>query len=375
MREPATTTMRRMGRVWTPRRVGFGLWLVALAEVAAAVPVILLTSVGPASALGRAAAIVLVLVQAGSLWWMPRRPERAMGATLAAGIGLQALCPHLGVLGVANFALCVFAALRPPRISLWALGFIVAVSPWVAAGRGTVGWLVAIGGPVLSWSWGELLRSSRERRRIVAQRAVENERARIARELHDVVAHNVSLMVVQAVAAQDVFDVRPELSRESLSAIEASGRAALGELRRLLSTVRADGEDAHDPQPGLAQLEALVESVRAAGLDVALRREGRPVEVPSGVGLSAYRIVQEALTNTLRHAHASSAVVTVRYTPVAVEVEVADDGRGARGGVEGGRGIVGMRERAALLGGTLEVGSAPRGGFHVRAALPVGVPA
>lgn len=353
------------------------MWLsaVGLVEIAAAVPVILLTSVGPAGTLGRAAAVALVVVQGGSLAWMRSRPERWMAVTLAAGVGLQALCPHLGVLGLANFALCVFAALRPPRVSLWALGFSVAVAPWVAAGRGALGWLIAVGAPVLSWSWGELLRTGRERRRGVAQRAVVEERARIARELHDVVAHNVSLMVVQAVAAQDVFDARPDQSRQALGAIEASGRAALAELRRLLSSVRPDAEgDGHDPQPGLGQLDALVDSVRGAGLTVDVRREGAPVDLPSGVDLSAYRIAQEALTNTLRHAHASRAVITVRYTPVAVEVDVADDGRGARGALDGGRGIVGMRERAALLGGTLEVGAGPHGGLRVHAALPLGAP-
>ncbi len=204
------------------------------------------------------------------------------------------------------------------------------------------------------------------------RRAAAEERARIARELHDVVAHHVSLIAVQAVAADDVFDSRPDLAREALRAIESSGRAALAELRRLLGTVRPDAEgDGHDPQPGLAQLDALVTAVRAAGVEVAVRYEGTPVQAPAGVDLSAYRIVQEALTNTLRHARARHAAVTVRYTPAAVEVEVQDDGRGAGGAVEGGHGIVGMRERVALLGGTLQVGPGPRGGFRVRAALPL----
>jgi signal transduction histidine kinase len=360
-------------RVWTSGRLGRGLSVAALVEIAVAVPLLAWTSVGPDSALGRGAAVGLVLVQAVSLRWMCADPDRAMGATLAAGIGLQALCPQLGVLGFANLALCVFTAMRGPRVSLWVLGLMVALSPWVAHGRGAVGWLVAVGGPVLSWSWGELLRTSRERRRSVAQRALAEERARIARELHDVVAHNVSLMVVQAVAAQDVFDAHPEQSRRALGAIEASGRAALAELRRLLSTVHADADgQGHDPQPGLAQLDALLASVRAAGLAVNVRREGAPAELPSGVDLSAYRIVQEALTNTLRHARATRVAVIVRYTTAGVEIDVADDGRGPRGAPNGGRGIVGMRERAALVGGSLEVGAAPDGGFRVHASLPVG---
>jgi signal transduction histidine kinase len=175
--------------------------------------------------------------------------------------------------------------------------------------------VLAAGGPVLSWSWGELLRTRRDRRSVQARRALADEPARIARELHDVVAHNVSLMVIQAVAAQDVFDARPDQARQALGAIETSGRAAMVELRRLVNTVRPDAEaDGTDPQPGLGQLDALVTSVRAAGLAVALRREGEQVDVPAGVDLSAYRIVQEALTNTLRHARATRAAGDRRAT-------------------------------------------------------------
>ncbi len=227
---------------------------------------------------------------------------------------------------------------------------------------------------MISWSWGELLRTREARRRGEAKRAVAEERARIARELHDVVAHNVSLMVVQAVAAEDVFDTRPELSREALRAIETSGRAALGELRRLLGTVRPEsGDNGNDPQPGLAQLEALAASMRAAGLDVSVRVSGESVQLPAGIDLSAYRIVQEALTNTLRHARASRACVNVRWSPDAVELEVIDDGRGAAGGAfdGSGHGIVGMRERVALLEGTLTLGPGPQGGFRVFAVLPI----
>jgi signal transduction histidine kinase len=179
------------------------------------------------------------------------------------------------------------------------------------------------------------------------------------------------------VAAEDVFDARPDVARDALRKIEVSGRAALAELRRLLETVRPDtAEDDNEPQPGLDRLDALAESVQAAGLEVVVRREGAAVALPAGVDLSAYRIVQEALTNTLRHAGASRAEVTVRYGPREIGVEVVDDGAGvAAGAVDGesaGHGIVGMRERAALVGGTVEVGAAPGGGFRVRADLPLG---
>jgi signal transduction histidine kinase len=364
---------------WTyvPRRIRTGLAALGAAILAASVLVVLSTDAGPASAAGRAAAVGLLVVQVGSLAWMLDFPERSVVVSLAAGVGLHQLCPQFGVLALSGLSVCAFAALRPPRISLWALGFMLALAPWAALAEGPVAGLLAAGGPVLSWSWGELIRTGRDRRRSEARRALADERGRIARELHDVVAHNVSLIVIQAVAAQDVFDARPDQSLEALGAIEAAGRAAMVELRRLLNTVRPDREDGgNDPQPGLGQLDALVASVRAAGLSVALRREGEHVSVPAGVDLSAYRIVQEALTNTLRHAHASRAAVTVRYTAAAVEVEVTDDGRGSTGAAgDAGQGIVGMRERAALVGGTLEVGGAPRGGFRVRAALPLGVPA
>ncbi|MGH2895393.1 MAG: sensor histidine kinase [Solirubrobacteraceae bacterium] len=343
---------------------------------ATAATVVFVAGAGPRSAVERAVVVLLAVVQVGSLAWLRRRPQHAMAVALAAGVGLQALWPDLGVLGLANLSLCMLAMLRPPRRSLWALGVMLALAPWPAATRGAVPGLIAAGGPVLSWSWGELLRSGRARRGAEARRAVAEERVRIARELHDVVAHNVSLIVVQAVAAQDVFDARPDQSLKALSAIESSGRAALGELRRLLGTVRPDTEtDGHDPQPGLARLDSLVDSVRTAGLEVAVRFEGAPVQPPAGVDLSAYRIVQEALTNTLRHARATRAVVIVRYAPTALEVEVLDDGRGAPDTVNGGHGIVGMRERAALLGGTVELGPGPQGGFRVRASLPLGEPA
>jgi signal transduction histidine kinase len=204
-----------------------------------------------------------------------------------------------------------------------------------------------------------------------ARRAAAEEQARIARELHDIITHNVSVMTVQAAAAGDVFETHPGRARQALTSIESTGREALAELRRLLGGVRT-GDSSLAPLPGLARLEDLIAQVQAAGLTVELAVEGEPRELPAGADLSAYRIVQEALTNTLKHAQASNVNVVVRYGEDAVEVEVVDDGRGpsANGG-ERGHGIIGMRERAALFGGELRVGPAAGRGFSVQARIPL----
>jgi signal transduction histidine kinase len=200
-----------------------------------------------------------------------------------------------------------------------------------------------------------------------ARRAAAEEQARIARELHDVLAHNVSVMVVQAAAANDVFETQPQRAREALRDIERTGRSALTELRRLLGRVR---QTDFAPQPGLSELEALVDGVRAAGLPVTLRVEGPLGDLPAGLDLSAYRIVQEALTNAIKHAGASAAEVVVRRTEDEVELEVVDDGAGPSGNGRG-QGLIGMRERASVLGGEVEAGPKSGGGFRVRAKLPL----
>jgi signal transduction histidine kinase len=201
------------------------------------------------------------------------------------------------------------------------------------------------------------------------RRAAAEEQARIARELHDVIAHNVSVMVLQAAGGREVFDADPVRAREALGAIEATGRDALAELRRLLG-VTGDG-GAIAPQPGLPHLELLVDQVRAAGLIVDLAFEGETEDVGAGVELSAYRVVQEALTNTLRHAFARRVWVFVRRRDGELEVEVLDDGAGppAMPGAHG-RGLAGMRERVTLFGGEFDAGPRPDGGFRVHARFP-----
>jgi signal transduction histidine kinase len=209
-----------------------------------------------------------------------------------------------------------------------------------------------------------------------ADRAVIEERARIARELHDVIAHNVSVMVVQAAAGEDVFDEDPGQARESLAAVASTGRAALTELRRLLGVIRAEDDrddPAYAPQPGLERIDELVGQVRETGLPVELSVLGEPRTLPDGVGLCAYRIVQEALTNTLKHAHASTAQVQLRYVADALELQVLDDGRGTTSlnGETDGQGLIGMRERVALFGGELTAGRRSGRGYEVRARLPL----
>jgi signal transduction histidine kinase len=205
--------------------------------------------------------------------------------------------------------------------------------------------------------------------------AVAEERARIAREMHDVVAHNVSVMVVQASAARRMIDHDPARAREALTSVEQTGREALAEMRRMLDVLRAEGEDAAlAPQPSIDELESLIAVAREAGLDVELEVEGERRRVSSGVDLSAFRIVQEALSNTIKHAGAAHARVRLRFGDDEMEVDVVDDGHGARPRASdngSGQGLVGMRERVAMLGGRLEAGYRANGGFEVRATLPL----
>ncbi|HET8606930.1 MAG TPA: sensor histidine kinase [Gaiellaceae bacterium] len=208
-------------------------------------------------------------------------------------------------------------------------------------------------------------------RDLVAREAVVEERARIARELHDAIAHDVSLMVVQAGAERRVLDGRDGSTREVLQTIEQTGRGALTEMRRLVGMLRNGHGDPLAPQPSLADLPRLAAQVSEAGLPVELHVEGERRELPLGIELSAYRIVQEALTNALKHAGDARASVRVRYGADQLELEVADDGAGASAPVvNGGHGLVGMRERVALYGGRLDAGHGERG-FTVSVVLPI----
>jgi signal transduction histidine kinase len=209
-------------------------------------------------------------------------------------------------------------------------------------------------------------------RDLAAREAVVEERARIARELHDVIAHHVSMIVLQAGAERRVLDGANTSTREVLETVERTGRSALTEMRRLLGMLRGDASDPLTPQPGLTDVPTLVGQLREAGLPVELHVEGELLELPVGIELSAYRIVQEALTNALKHAGEASATVNIRHGLDSLELEIVDDGAGTPALVaSGGHGLVGMRERVALYGGRLDAGRRPGGGFAVRVLLPI----
>jgi signal transduction histidine kinase len=256
-----------------------------------------------------------------------------------------------------------------------------------AADEDRLGDGIFVGGLLLGvWGAGTIVRGRQElaaalqartlelerERELNARLAVAAERARIARELHDVVAHDLSIMVVQAGAERRALaGARPETA-DVLATIEATGRTAMAEMRRMLGVLRRSADDvALAPQPTLRRLDELVTQVREAGLPVELRVEGQARPLAPGVDLSAYRIVQEALTNALKHAGPAHACVVVRYGDEALDVEVTDDGAGGAAAPAGGHGLIGMRERVAILGGRLDAGRRPGGGYAVRATLPL----
>jgi signal transduction histidine kinase len=215
------------------------------------------------------------------------------------------------------------------------------------------------------------LRIAERERELARREAVVEERARIARELHDVIAHHVSMMVVQAGAERRVLDPAQASTREVLGTIERVGRSALTEMRRLVGMLRGDDREGLLPQPALADVPMLVSQLGDAGLPVELRVEGEPRELPVGIELSAYRVIQEGLTNALKHAGRASAAVRIRYGTGSLELEVTDDGAGDPADVPGGgHGLVGIRERVALYGGELQAGQRAGGGFVLRVLLP-----
>ena len=335
---------------------------------------------------------LLVLSAAGLLL----RRRSAVAALVATAVPVWvylALGYPRGPIYLAVISALIGALARGRRVAAWvalAVGYpmFVWVAPLVAGqpppqpatAVGTAAWLVACAAIV------ELVKSRRERavefRRTRAEesrRRAGEQRMAIARELHDVLAHHISLISVQAGVALHLMDEQPEQARTALTAIRQASRESLGELRSVLELLRhgADGADGADgapraPAPGLDALDALVERTSAAGLPVTVEVTGAARPLPAAVGLAAYRIVQEALTNVTRHAgRPVTATVRLDYAPDQLTVEVTDDGPGAEDASGTGSGLLGMAERAAALGGQLDAGPRPGGGFRVAARLPV----
>jgi signal transduction histidine kinase len=344
---------------------------------------------------------ILLLLVCLPLLWRRRYPVLVFVVVLTA-VGLQSLVEaDAGVVNrtdqgsmqgwiAALVAFYSLAAYASPRRAVVVGGLVGA--GWIAVDLGRVlsgdislsdtvpGWFML----AAAWGLGYALRArgmqvsalvaraarDERERELRAREAVAEERSRIARELHDVVAHSLSVVVVQAQAADRVLEGDQRSAREALAAIDATGRQALVEMRRLVGMLREDGEPSLGPQPGVEQLSALLEQVREAGLPVELVVEGSPRDLPPGVDLSAYRIVQEALTNTLKHAGPARARVVLRFAEQSMELEITDDGRGATSEA-GGHGLAGMTERVALYGGELETGTSNGQGFRVLARLPL----
>jgi signal transduction histidine kinase len=331
-------------------------------------------------------AVALTIVHSGALAWRRSAPEAAMVAMGATALAVTAIGWPPVVLGPAVLAGAHgLGAARARDRALPLLGAtLVVMAAVVTSGDGdattVLGNGVAIG---VAWWLGDRQRGAHVRSEQAvadaearARQAVAEERLRIARELHDVVAHALSVIAVQAGTGRVVAERDPATAHAALASIETESRTALAEMRRLLHVLRDDeaaGDGPLAPSPGLGDLGDLVDATARNGLADDLRIDGDPGgNLPAGAELAAYRIVQEALTNVRRHAGASRAEVRVAWRPDAIELEVLDDGRGRQRRNAGGHGLAGMRERAALYGGTFEAGDRPGGGFRVAARLPCG---
>jgi signal transduction histidine kinase len=338
------------------------------------------------------------LLAAGAISLLVRRshPVAALTGTLIAAFAYNLLNYPDGLCTIAvGVALFAVADAGHPRIGIGAIVAVVGgfFGIGVLLGRGHVvdlitalwfaGWLIA------SLMLGETTRGRRAYLEEVEQRAVEAERSRedearrrareerirIARELHDVLAHRISMISVQSGVGAHLMDRDPDQARSALIAVNQASKEALQELRATLGLLRqVDGPEPRSPAPGLAQIEGVIASTSAAGIDVRLEVSGEPRILPAGVDLAAYRIIQESLTNVLRHARAATARIAIVYQPADVVIQVDDDGRGIDDHgpqAGGGNGLLGMRERASALGGELEAGPLAPGGFRVRARLPL----
>ncbi len=388
MRTNHTTGWPAHARPGGRRGGGSPIWL----SVKVGVPQVLITYLASQRNVARrdvdALALALLALGPLTLAWRRRWPVAVLGVNLATTEAYYLLGYEWGPaflsLAVA-FWTTLSAGRRVPAWllagagygSYFGLAFLVGREPRpsLAHAVGVAAWLllvlvVAEVGRARREQATEVMRTREEE----ARRRASDERLRIARELHDVVAHNISLINVQASTALHLIDERPEQARTALAAIKQASKEALGELRSVLDILRqSDEEPPRAPAPGLARLDELVSKVKAAGLEVRTTTEGDSRPLPAPVDLTAFRIVQEALTNVHRHAGRASATVRVSYRDRDLVVQVDDDGRGAssNGTAGGGNGIPGMRERVAALGGELEAGPRAGGGFRVLARLPL----
>jgi signal transduction histidine kinase len=386
----STPSASRWPRVLDPLPVSIGLALVL--TVAGLVELLTRGAVPNGFHAGGTVLVVLTVASALSLamlWWSPFACLLVTGTLLVAqsAAGYQYTSAAVWAVVTASFATVAFDSMRFALAGgfVYTLGFIAVIfttngltwqeilAEWISV---SVLWALAVALRLYRTSAeraerrATLFAADREAR---AREAVAEERSRLARELHDSVGHALNVVVLHAGAAQRIVDTKPELAREAMSAIETASRQALGDIERMLGILRAPDEEACcDVKPGMSQLEILCGQVREAGLPVDLTVEGEVRLLPSSLDLTAYRIVQEALTNTLKHAGKTRASVTVRYEQDALGIEVVDDGRGvSAGGAGGGRGLVGMGERVATFRGELEAGPRAEGGFAVRARLPL----
>ncbi len=394
MREPSVTLFGfRLSERFAPRQID---WIVVGAAVVLSVPrVVRSAGVGQL-----AASLELLPLATVPLLWRRRSP----GSVLVVLTAVLVVSPALGLRWPTNVGplLALYAAALYGDLRLRALtGAIAAIVTVMACAtllatdnaRGFAPLTVAVFGAGGAWVLGELARTREvyvtelEDRAARLQhdhdehvrRAAEEERIRIARELHDVVTHHVSAIAVQAGAAHSTSRSRPERALDTLGVIERTARSTLGELRTLLGVLRAGDEQAAlaplRPRRSLRELDELVADARAAGIEVELQVLGNHVPLDAVVDLSAYRVLQEALTNVIKHAPAASASVLVTYGSTELGITVADDGTGPPEGNHGGHGLIGMRERVELAGGSLEAGPTAGGGFRVRASLPINQPA
>ncbi|HET9171223.1 MAG TPA: sensor histidine kinase [Actinospica sp.] len=348
--------------------------------------------------------VLIAAVSAAAVALRRVTPLTALGAAALSSIAALMLGFERDSFLIVALVLYIIAASRPPRRSVLLLAAVVATAtavyvlvPTSSTVRPNPPWWQLLGlaaTPVLisSVGWALGLAVYRQRSYVVAvrtqaaqevraqaelaARSAAEERLRIARELHDVVAHAMSVITVQAGVARYIDAEMPERASAALGTIESTGRQALRDMRQLLGVLRAEGEQAaSSPAPALADLDELVAGLRAAGTRVDLRVGGEVRRLPEGLELSAYRIVQEALTNVVKHAATDHARVDLRYRPEELAIEIVDDGAGARTeNPASGHGLVGMRERAALHGGSLQAGPLPLRGYRVAARLPIAGP-